>query len=55
MRRKDIQQSVRLDGETKELLDILARRQGVSHAAIIRRAIHRLAVECHADQHRAVR
>lgn len=53
--RKDQIISARLDGDTAEMLDILARRQGTSHAAIIRRAIHHLAIACQADQRRAVR
>ncbi|MDB5057208.1 MAG: hypothetical protein JWO59_680 [Chloroflexi bacterium] len=41
--RKDIPASAGLDAETNETLDRLAAMQGVSHAEIIRRAIHLLA------------
>ena len=59
--RKDQQHTTRLDGETAELLDQLARLQGVSHAEITRRAIRLLAHACNVGttrrgaQHWAVR
>jgi len=43
---KDIQVSARIDGETNEMIDMLAAMQGVSHAEIVRRAVHLLAVTC---------
>lgn len=40
---KDIQVSARVDGATNEQIDQLAAMEGVSHAEIVRRAVHLLA------------
>lgn len=46
---KDIVLSSRIDGETNEMVDMLAAMQGVSHAEIVRRAVHLLATTCKVD------
>jgi hypothetical protein len=53
--RKDIPVSAGLDAATNELLDQIAAMQGISHAEVVRRALHLLAAACGLGSHPMIR